>query len=79
MPAFSVNVHEHGGCGVFGNLRTCFAACFCKSFFGVVHHEFFAKGVDEALGSSAYYEFVRIFGSKLHGVAYLVSPKSARG
>ena len=79
MSALSLAVHEYRCGGVFADTCTCyFTSCF-QSFFGVVHDEFFAKGIDERFGAPADDELIGFSGSELHRISDLIAPKTARG
>ena len=80
MTAFAVFVHKHRSCRVVADGGSRSLAGHLKSTFGIIHYQFFSKGIDERLGAPRDDKFVRIHRSKTHRVAYQVTPQTtARG
>ena len=78
MPALGLIVHVNGCCGILRHLCSGLLAGIVESFLGIVHNQFLAKGIDEVFCPAGDDELIRIPGGECHGVAYLISPQSAR-
>ena len=79
VATFAFCIHKHWGCGVFAHFYSrSFAGSF-EALFGIVHHEFFTKGIDETLGTTRDDELPRAHLGEAHSVADLVTPKTTRG
>ena len=79
VATFAFCIHKHWGCGVFAHFCSCGFAGSFEALFGIVHHEFFTKGVDETLGTTRDDELPRAHLGEAHSVADLVTPKTTRG
>ena len=79
VTTFTLVVHKHRCRGVLAYAGTSKVASLVQSFFSIINNEFFAKGIDKALGASTNNEFIRISWGELHCVAYLVAPQATTG
>ena len=79
MATFAFCIHKHRSSSVFAYFCSRGFASRFEALFGIVHHEFFTKGIDEALGAARDDEFPGAHLGEAHRVADLVTPKTTRG
>ena len=76
VPSLACPCSEDWRNGIVGDGSAAFFQSVLQSFIRIVHHQFFAEGVDEMLGASGYGDFhgVGLFDS--YGVAQTVAPQA---
>ena len=76
MAAFRILIHEHWCSRIFKHLGSCLFAGIGQTLFCIVDYQFFAKGIDEMLRTSADDELIWISRCELNRVAQHISPKA---
>ena len=78
MTAFGIGIHKNRSSRVVCDLCSGSGTRLCQSLFGIVHHQFFTKSINEMLGAARDDKLIRILARELHRIANHITPQTAR-